>query len=58
LNAAFGPPLLAPALQRLRRRKVGCLQLQACFKADEADSNAFTLIQRFGSAANINTDMH
>ena len=31
---------------------------QAGFKADEADSGAVTLIQRFGSAANPNIHMH
>ena len=31
---------------------------QTGFKADEADSGAVTLIQRFGSAANLNTHLH
>ena len=31
---------------------------QAGLKADEADSGAVTLIQRFGSAANLNIHMH
>ena len=31
---------------------------QAGAKADEADSGAVTLIQRFGSAANLNIHLH
>lgn len=31
---------------------------QAGFKTDEADSGALTLIQRFGSAANLNIRLH
>ncbi len=31
---------------------------QAGLKADEADSGAVTLIQRFGSAANLNIHLH
>jgi len=31
---------------------------QAGLKADEADSSAVTLIQRFGSAANFNIHLH
>jgi len=31
---------------------------QTGFKADEADSGAVTLIQRFGSAANLNIHLH
>jgi len=31
---------------------------QASAKADEADSGAVTLIQRFGSAANLNIHLH
>ena len=31
---------------------------QAGLKADEADSGAVTLIQRFGSAANLNVHLH
>jgi hypothetical protein len=31
---------------------------QAGLKADEADSGAVTLIQRFGSAANLNLHLH
>jgi hypothetical protein len=39
-------------------RVVGHLLRQAGLKADEADSGAVTLIQRFGSAANLNIHMH
>ncbi|MBA3477001.1 MAG: transposase [Lautropia sp.] len=31
---------------------------QAGLKADQADSGAVTLIQRFGSAANLNIHLH
>ena len=34
------------------------LRKQAGVKADEADSGAVTLIQRFGTAANLNIHLH
>ena len=37
---------------------IGHLLGQAGLKPDEADSGAVTLIQRFGSAANLNIHLH
>ena len=39
-------------------RTITCLLDQAGLKVDEADSGAVTLIQRFGSAANLNIHLH
>ena len=46
------------ALEQLCRRITRHLLGQAGLKAEEADSGAFTLIQRFGSAANLNIHLH
>ena len=45
-------------LQVVQRAITPFLLDQAGLKADEADSGAVTLIQRFGSAANLNTHLH
>ena len=45
-------------LQVVHRVLTRFLLDQACLKADEADSGAVTLIQRFGSAANLNINLH
>ena len=55
---AAQPKLVAPVL-RVVHRVISCHLLgQAGLKADEADSGAVTLIQRFSSAVNLNIDMH
>ena len=49
---------MTPVLQVVHR-VISCFLLdQAGLKADEADSSAVTLIQRFGSAANLNIHLH
>ena len=45
-------------LQVVRRVITRHLLGQAGLKADEADSGALTLIQRFGLAANLNIHLH
>jgi hypothetical protein len=45
-------------LQVVQRVITRFLLKQAGVKADEADSGALTLIQRFGSAANLNIHLH
>ncbi|MGH8469105.1 MAG: transposase zinc-binding domain-containing protein [Gammaproteobacteria bacterium] len=73
LLLAAHPELLAPVLQRARHRDGACLARrgrilhrviatflikQAGLKRAEAQSGAVTLIQRFGSAANLNIHLH
>ena len=55
---AAQPKLLTPVLQVVHRVITRHLLRQAGLKADEADSGAVTLIQRFGSAANLNIHLH
>ena len=55
---AAQPKLLTPVLQVVHRVITRHLLGQAGLKADEADSGAVTLIQRFGSAANLNIHLH
>jgi hypothetical protein len=58
LLLAAQPRLLTPVLQVVHRVITRFLLEQAGVKADEADSGAVTLIQRFGSAANLNIHLH
>ena len=52
------PELVTPVLQVVQRVITRHLLGQAGLKAGEADSGAVTLIQRFGSAANLNIHLH
>ena len=58
LLLAAQPQLLTPVLQVVHRVLTRHLLEQAGLKADQADSGAVTLIQRFGSAANLNIHLH
>ena len=58
LLLAAQPRLVTPVLQVLHRAITRLLLDQAGLKADQADSGAVTLIQRFGSAANLNIHLH
>ena len=58
LMLAAQPKLVTPVLQVVHRAITRFLLVQAGLKADEADSGAVTLIQRFGSAANLNIHLH
>ncbi len=58
LLLAAQPKLMTPVLQVVQRVITRHLLGQAGLKADEADSGAVTLIQRFGSAANLNIHLH
>ena len=58
LLLAAQPQLVTPVLQVVHRVITRHLLGQAGLKADEADSGAVTLIQRFGSAANLNIHLH
>jgi len=58
LLLAAQPKLVTPVLQVVHRVITRFLLDQAGLKADEADSGAVTLIQRFGSAANLNIHLH
>ena len=58
LLLAAQPRLVTPVLQVVHRVITRQLRGQAGLKADEADSGAVTLIQRFGSAANLNIHLH
>ncbi len=58
LLLAAQPQLLTPVLQVVHRMITRFLLEQARLKANEADSGAVTLIQRFGSAANLNIHLH
>jgi hypothetical protein len=58
LLLAAQPKLVTPVLQVVHRVVTRFLLKQAGAKTDEADSGAVTLIQRFGSAANLNIYLH
>lgn len=58
LLLAAQPKLVTPVLQVVHRVITRFLLKQAGVKTDEADSGAVTLIQRFGSAANLNIHLH
>ncbi len=58
LLLAAQPKLVTPVLQVVHRVITRHLLGQAGLKAEEADSGAVTLIQRFGSAANLNIHLH
>jgi len=58
LLPAAQPKLVAPMLQVACRAITRFLLDQTEIKADEAPSGAGTLIQRFGSAANLNIHLH
>ena len=58
LLLAAQPKLVTPVLQVVHRVITRHLLGQAGLKADAADSGAVTLIQRFGSAANLNVHLH
>jgi len=58
LLLAAQPVLVTPVLQVVHRVFTRDLLEQTGFKADQADSGAVTLIQRFGSAANLNIHLH
>jgi hypothetical protein len=55
---AAQPQLLAPLLRVIHRVIAGFLVKRAGFKLSRADTGAVTLIQRFGSAANLNVHLH
>ena len=58
LLLAAQPKLVTPVLQVVHRVIARFLLDQAGLKSDEAGSGAITLIQRFGSAANLNIHLH
>ncbi len=58
LLLAAQPQVLTPVLQVVHRVLNRFLLDQAGLSSDEADSGAVTLIQRFGSAANLNIHLH
>ncbi len=55
---AARPELVTPVLQVVQRGITRHLQADAGLRANEAQGGAVTLIQRFGSAANLNIDLH
>jgi hypothetical protein len=55
---AAHPELLAPVLRIIHRVIAGYLLKQAGLKRTTADTGAVTLVQRFGSAANLNIHLH
>ena len=55
---AARPELLTPVLRIVHRVIAGFLLKQAGLKRASADTGAVTLIQRFGSAANLNIHLH
>ena len=55
---AAHPELLAPVLRIIQRVIARFLLKQAGLKRTAADTGAVTLIQRFGSAANLNIHLH
>jgi hypothetical protein len=55
---AVHPELLAPVLRIIHRVIATHLIRQAGVKRSEAATGAVTLIQRFGSAANLNIHLH
>jgi hypothetical protein len=58
LLLAARPKLVKPMLQVVHRVITRHLLGQSGLKPEEADSGAVTLIQRFGSAANLNIHLH
>ncbi len=58
LLLAAQPQLLTPVLRVVHRVLTRFLLEQAGLKSDQTDSGAVTLIQRFGSAANLNIHLH
>lgn len=54
---AAQPELVTPVLQVVQRVVTRHLLRQAGLKADEGHGGAVTLIQRFGSAANLNVHL-
>ena len=52
------PKLVTPVLQVVHRLITRFLLDQVGLRADEADNGAVTLIQRFGSAANLKMNVH
>ena len=58
LLLAAQPKPMTPVLQVVHRVTTRHLLVQAGLKPEEADSGAVTLIQRFGSAANLNLHLH
>lgn len=58
LLLAAQPELVTPVLPVVHRVVTRHLLGQAGLKADDADSAAVTLIQRFGSAATLNIHLH
>ena len=58
LLLAAQPLLVTPVLQVVHRAITRFLLDQAGLKADQADSGVVTLIQHFGSAANLNIHLH
>ena len=58
LLLAAQPQLLAPLLHVIHRVIAGFLVKRAGFKLSRADTGAVTLIQRFGSAGNLNIHLH
>ena len=55
---AAHPQLLSPLLRVINRAISTFLTKQAGLKCTEAQTGAVTLIQRFGSAANLNIHLH
>ena len=55
---AAHPELLAPVLRIIHRVITRFLLKQARLKRTTAGTGAVTLIQRFGSAANLNIHLH
>ena len=55
---AAQPQLLAPTLQVIHRVIATFLIKQSGLKPRQANTGAVTLIQRFGSAANLNIHLH
>ena len=55
---AAQPQLLAPLLRVIHRILAAFLTKRAGLKRRQADTGAVTLIQRFGSAANLNIHLH
>ena len=58
LLLAAQPELITPVLQVVQRALSRYLLRQAGIKAGEGDCGSVTLIQRFGSAANLNIHLH
>ena len=58
LSLAAQPELVTPVLQVVRRVVTRHLLDRAGLNADGGHGGAVTLIQRFGSAANLTTQLH